>query len=107
MYQEFATQRRIESRDKTLETVHGWNQAFPDSKGTIHNIFASGNQVTVELTWNGTHKGDLAGPHGDAIPASGKSVEVPATQIVTVEDGKIKETHHYFNLMTILQQIGL
>jgi hypothetical protein len=82
-----------------------WRQAFPDAKGTIQKITASGNTVTAEILWEGTHKGPLASLAG-AIPATGKRVQMRAVQVATVQGGKLKQTNHYFDLMTMLQQIG-
>ena len=83
----------------------GWRRAIPDAKGTMQNIFARGNRVVAEIPWEGTHTGPLEGP-GGTIPATGKSIKVPASMVATTEGDKLKEVHHYFDLMTLLQQIG-
>jgi len=106
VYEELGTQRRIQGADEVIKADQGWKQAFPDAKGTIRNIFASGNLVTAEVVWEGTHRGALAGP-GGAIPATGKRVRVPAVLVATLQRDKIKETRHYFDMMTLLQQLGV
>ena len=105
VYDERGTQRRVQGRDEIVQTVLGWREAFPDAQGTIQNIFASGDRAVAEILWQGTHSGDLMGPTG-TISATGKRIQVPATMVVTTEGGKIKENHHYFDMMTLLQQIG-
>ena len=105
VYEEFATGRRIVGADPITEADMGWKQAFPDARGTIRNAVASGSTVTLEITWEGTHTGDLVGPHG-TIPASGRSVSLPAAQVVEVEGDKARSTRHYFDLMTLMSQIG-
>lgn len=105
VYEEMATQRRTQGRDATVQLAMEWRQAFPDAKGTIQRITASGNTVTAEILWEGTHKGTLTSPAG-AIPATGKRVQMRAVQVATVEAGKLKQTNHYFDLMTMLQQLG-
>lgn len=50
------------------------------------------------------HTGPLVGPAG-TIPASNKRTKVSAVQVVTVEGDKVKLTRHYFDLMSLLQQI--
>jgi ketosteroid isomerase-like protein len=45
-------------------------------------------------------------PTGQTLPPSGKAVKIRAAQCVIVEDGRITETRHYFDLMTLLSQIG-
>jgi steroid delta-isomerase-like uncharacterized protein len=105
VYQEFATGRRIEGSEQIIQANQGWKTAFPDAKGTINNAVASGNTVTLELTWTGTNTGPLEGPSG-AMPATGKSVTVPAAMVLTFEGEKTKETRHYFDMMGMLQQLG-
>ena len=105
IYDEVGSQRRIQGADQMAQAYQGWKQALPDGKGTIRNAFASGNSVAIEVTWTGTQTGPLVGP-GGTIPASGKSISVPGAQVITFQGNKIKEFRQYFDLMTLLQQIG-
>jgi hypothetical protein len=41
------------------------------------------------------------------IPASNKPIEMPACQIMRVVDGKLQSTSHYFDMLTMLTQIGV
>ena len=66
---------------------------------------ASGNKAALEVTWKGTHTGPLVTAEG-TIPASGKRQETPAAFVFTFEGGKVKESRHYFDSMTLLKQIG-
>ena len=104
-YEEFATQRRVKGADETLAIWRGWATAFPDSKGEIHNTFQSGDTVVVEVTWRGTHTGPLQTPRGTLSP-TGKRIELRACQINVVTNGKLQTTRHYFDLGTLLQQLG-
>jgi hypothetical protein len=45
-------------------------------------------------------------PDGQEMPASNRHGSVHACQVMQIEGGKIQATHAYFDLMTILQQIG-
>ena len=103
-YEEHGTGRVTSSRDEEVELTRGWRDAFPDARGTIRNIFASGDQAVAEITWEGTHKGNLDGPAG-TIPPSGKRITVPASMVVKVRDGEITESHHYFDMSTLVDQI--
>jgi ketosteroid isomerase-like protein len=58
------------------------------------------------VTWKGTHTGPLVTADG-TIPASGKRQETPGAIVFTFEGGKIKEDRQYFDLMTLLKQIGV
>ena len=103
-YEEHATQRVSTSRDEEVNLTRGWRQAFPDARGTIRNIFAADDRAVAEITWEGTHKGDLETPNG-RIPATGKRVNIPASMVVKVRDGVITESHHYFDTNTLVNQI--
>jgi steroid delta-isomerase-like uncharacterized protein len=104
-YHELATQRKVEGPEKIVELFKGWKTAFPDAAGTVTSAVGSGNTAVLEVTWTGTHSGPLETAEG-TIPASGKRQETPAANVFTFEGGKIKESRQYFDLMTLLKQIG-
>ena len=105
-YDEVATHRKTEGSDQILELWKGWATAFPDSKATFHNAFVSGNVVILELTWTGTHTGPLVTPDGE-VPATGKSLEMRAVQIQEIQDGKVASQRQYFDMATMMSQLGL
>ena len=105
MYDEKGTQRRIQGAGEIIEAWQGWAKAFPDSKATFVREFASGETVVLELVWKGVHTGSLQTPTG-TIPPSNKPIELPACQVVRVEGGKVKRASHYFDMLTMLTQIG-
>ncbi len=105
IYDEVATQRRIQGADQVVDAFKGWKQAMPDAKGTVTNAIASGNTATLEITWEGTQTGPMTGP-GGTIPASGKRQVTRAAIISTIEGGRIRESHQYFDMMALLQQLG-
>jgi steroid delta-isomerase-like uncharacterized protein len=104
--EEHATQRRLEGADAQIDAARGWKEAFPDGRGTIHGAYADGGTVTLELTWEGTQSGPMQAPDGQELPPSNRRGTVKACQVMEIENDKIKATRHYFDLMTILQQIG-
>jgi len=104
-YHELGTQRRIQGTDSIIQTLQEWKKAMTDSQGTVSNSFASGNLVAMEITWTGTHNGPFTGPAG-TLPASGKRQTTPAAMIVKFQGDKVQEIHHYFDMVTFLQQLG-
>src|ERR1700730_15579628 len=68
VYDEKATNRRLEGADQIIEAFQGWANAFPDSKATFIREFASGDTAVLELVWKGVHTGPLQTPTG-IIPA--------------------------------------
>jgi steroid delta-isomerase-like uncharacterized protein len=105
VYDEKATNRRLEGLGQIIEALQGWAQAFPDSKGTFIREFASNDTAILEIVWKGVHTGPLQTPTG-AIPASNKPIEVPACQVVRVKGDKIQSSAHYFDMLTLMKQIG-
>jgi steroid delta-isomerase-like uncharacterized protein len=106
VYDELATQRKVEGVDDVIEVWKGWANAMPDSKATFNSEVASGNTVVLEMTWRGTHKGPLQMPSGD-IPATGKKFELRACQVVEVANDKVKSVRHYFDMGSLLRQLGV
>jgi steroid delta-isomerase-like uncharacterized protein len=105
MYDEKATHRRIQGSDQIIQALQGWADAFPDAEGTFVREFAAGDTAVFELIWKGTHTGPLQTPSG-TIPASNRVVEIPACELMRVEGESIKYDSHYFDLLTLLTQIG-
>jgi steroid delta-isomerase-like uncharacterized protein len=105
VYDEKGTHRRLQGAGEIIEAWQGWAKAFPDSKATFVRAFVSGDTAVLELVWKGVHTGPLQTPTG-TIPPSNKPIELPACQIVQVEGGKVKSATHYFDMLTMLTQIG-
>jgi steroid delta-isomerase-like uncharacterized protein len=105
VYDEPGTQRHAEGTDAILDINRGWKEAFPDAHGTVERAVGSNGTVTLEITWEGTQSGTLQTPEGD-LPPSNRRVVVKAAQVLDVEGEKIRESHHYFDLAGMLQQLG-
>jgi steroid delta-isomerase-like uncharacterized protein len=106
VYDEVGTGRRIEGADAILEVNKAWKAALPDSQGTIEDALSCDDRVVLRITWSGTQSGPLPLPTGGEIPPSNRQINVPACQIVRVADGKLVEAIHYFDMLTLLEQIG-
>jgi len=106
-YDEVATGRKATGKDATLDLWKGWAEAFPDSKGAYRAVHVAENgTVVLEVTWKGTHRGPLRTPNGP-IAATGKSIEVPACMVVEIADEKARTQRHYFDMTTLLRQLGV
>jgi steroid delta-isomerase-like uncharacterized protein len=105
VYEELATQRKVQGPDRIVEASKGWKETFPDAKGTITKVIEGDDTVVLEITWQGTHTGDLISSMG-AIPPTHKPVTLRAVQVVRFKGDKVIETRHFFDLMTLLGQIG-
>ena len=78
---------------------------MPDVKGTVTSAVESGQEVVLEVTWEGTQTGEMVTEQG-TIPPSGKRQRTPAAFVFDFESGKLKESRHYFDMLTFLKQIG-
>jgi steroid delta-isomerase-like uncharacterized protein len=105
--EELSTQRRLEGADAQVDAAREWKQAFPDGHGTVERECVDGNTVAFEIVWEGTQSGAMATPDGQELPPSNRQVKIKACQVVEVEGNRIVATRHYFDLMTLLQQIGV
>jgi predicted ester cyclase len=79
--------------------------AFPDLHREILSIWSSGDVVFVEMSFNGTHTGDMKTPSG-VIPMTGKVIKVPTLDVFKVRDNKVVEFHCYSVGLQILRQLG-
>lgn len=105
LYNEVGTQRRLQGVAEIVQGLQGWKEAMPDVKGTVTNAFANVDRAVLEITWEGTHTGPLAGP-GGTIPASGKRQVTPSAWVFDFDGDKIRESRNYFDMLALLQQIG-
>lgn len=107
IYDEIATGRTVTGADQTLEAWKGWAQAFPDSKASFQGARATTDgTVILELTWKGTHKGPLQTPAGSIAP-TGKAIDVRACAIVEIAGERARTQRHYFDMATLLRQLGV
>ena len=77
--------------------------AFPDGKIDVQRVHAvSDNVAIVEFIASGTHKGDLMG-----IAPTGRSMTMPVCNVIEVRDGKIYAEREYFDMLHMMQQLGV
>lgn len=106
VYDEVATSRTLRGVGEVIPVWQGWKEAMPDVKGTVTNACATGKTVVLEVTWKGTHTGPLQGPSG-TVPATGKQQTTRSGWVMNFDGGKIKESRHYFDMLSFMQQLGI
>jgi steroid delta-isomerase-like uncharacterized protein len=79
-----------------------FRSVFPDSSHTIEDMIAEGDRVVTRFTFHGTQRGELMG-----IPATGKQVAVQGMVIDRLSAGKIMEEWVSFDMMGMMQQLGV
>lgn len=86
----------------------GWYSGFPDGRTEILKIAAATDgTVVTEFLGRGTHNGPLAGPGGKVIPATGRTVSTRFCQVATVEGDLIAGARLYYDLVSLMAQLGL
>ena len=83
-----------------------FSEGFPVGEVEVTNVFATEDQAVVELVGRGTNTGPLHLPTGD-VPATGRPAELRFCYVMQIRDGKFVSLHLYYNIMTMLQQLGL
>jgi steroid delta-isomerase-like uncharacterized protein len=73
-------------RDAWREGFEMMRRAFPDLEGRVEDVVAADDEVTVRLTFRGTHRGEFQG-----IPATGREVDYVSHEIYRVENGLFAE----------------
>ena len=76
--------------------------AFPDYRLEIVSSIISGDLAAIEWVMTGTHTGPIFN-----VQVTGKSILIRGTSITELQDGKIRRNSDYYNLMTLLQQLGV
>ena len=97
----------LRGRDQIVAWSKELFDAFPDATYEPVNEYEAGNTAIDEGYFVGTNTGPLQGPTGETIPATGKSVRMPACDIATVENGVITRHRFYYDQMDFLGQLGL
>jgi steroid delta-isomerase-like uncharacterized protein len=104
-YNEIGTERSLRGADEVVEALQGWKTAMPDVKGTVKSAIEGDDRVVLEVEWEGTQTGEMVTEQG-TIPPSGKRQRTPSAFLFDYENGKLKESRHYFDMLSFLKQIG-
>ncbi len=84
------------------EFVTAYRTALPDMHMTVDDLIAEGDKVVWRFTARGTHDGPLM-----SLPPSGRPVVTTGIVISRFVDGKWAEDWLNFDLLGMLQQIGV
>ena len=78
-----------------------FTSAFPNARIRVDSAIQEGDLVASRWTITGTHDGPFQG-----VPATGRTVVIPAVDMSRVVDGKIAEHWSQFDIIGAMQQIG-
>ena len=77
-------------------------RAFPDLAITLDDCLVDGDRMALYWTWQGTQRGTFM-----HIPATGHTVRVRGTSLVTLEEGKIRRALRIWDLAGLLRDLKL
>lgn len=81
---------------------HDSREAFPDQRNELVALHHADDAVIVEFDLTGTHRGPLRG-----IPPTGKEFTCRTLALFLFEEDRLVCERVYFDLATILGQLGL
>jgi steroid delta-isomerase-like uncharacterized protein len=91
----------IRGLDVYREVLREAIATFPDLDPQVQVILAEGDMVSSVHRVRGTHEGDY-----DGIPPSHRGFDLFASDLFTLRDDKIVEHQEFYDVLTILRQIG-
>jgi len=97
----------VRGRHYRVAMVRGIMDAFPDGRVEVERAFGDGDLGCLQVRFEGTHTGPLAGPGGAEIPPTGRRVEFFYCVVVRFEDGLAVEIDEYYDQLDLLAQIGV
>jgi steroid delta-isomerase-like uncharacterized protein len=88
--------------DSLMRHIEMCRSGFPDLKSSIDDTIAERNEVVHHWTIRGTHKGQFLG-----LAPTNRTATVSGTSIHRIEGGKIVEQWSDWNLMSLMEQLGV
>jgi steroid delta-isomerase-like uncharacterized protein len=88
--------------DSIRQHINTCRSGFPDLRFTIDDMIAERDEVVAHWTARGTHQGTFLG-----VAPTKKSAQVSGTSICRIKNGKISEQYMDWNLLTLLEQLGV
>jgi steroid delta-isomerase-like uncharacterized protein len=86
----------------TKDHIELCRRAFPDLKFTINDTIAERNEVVLNWTVRGTHKGQFLG-----MQPTNRHATIDGTSIYRLDGSKIAEAHANWNLAGLMAQLGV
>ncbi len=88
--------------DNIPQHIASCRSGFPDLRFTTEDMIGERNEVVVHWTARGTHTGPFLG-----MPPTNRPCNVSGTSIYRMEGGKIVELWADWNVMTLMEQLGV
>ena len=103
-YREEPFAGHIEGRDGMAEHVLWHHHVYPDIEISIEEYAFDGEILFNRWRFKGTH---LRQPPDSEIMPTGKELDFLGTSFMHIKDGKMVDEYVYYNLLGVLQSLGL
>ncbi|HVL89632.1 MAG TPA: ester cyclase [Actinomycetota bacterium] len=90
-----------------VEFLSPFFRAFPDAEYQAIAQLESDKTAIDEGIFTGTHTEPMEALGGETIPPTNKRISMRSCDVATVEGGKITEHHFYFDMLSMLEQLGI
>jgi steroid delta-isomerase-like uncharacterized protein len=98
--------RTFKGPDGHRQFVQSWLTGFPDGQVQATSLFTTEDQGHLEYLARGTNTGPFPYASGQ-IPPTGRRVEFRVSAGFQFREGKVASIHYYYDLLSVLQQLGL
>lgn len=88
--------------DNIRSHIENCRRGFPDMRFTIDDTIAEGNEVVHHWTVTGTHRGQFLG-----LAPTNRQATVSGSSIFRIQNSKIAEQWSDWNLMSLMEQLGI
>jgi len=106
-WEDIAVNRKIAGVDEGIEAWQTFTLAFLNIQAIVVNPFVrESNVVSNETIVSGTHTGPMQ-ILDTVIQAMDKAVKMRTCRIIEFGGDKVKSIREYFDMMNVLQQLGL
>ena len=99
--EDVALSQTYHGKEEVRSYIHMFLTAFSGLDISLSNYLVSGDWAIVEGTIKGTHTGPFLG-----YAPTGRQIEFKTCRIFSLRDGLIYRGRAYYDLATILRQIG-
>ena len=90
------------NKDEFKASWRDFFAACPDFRVEWKTLFVAGDWAGGEWVMSGTQTGDWP-----ILPATGKSVTLRGAAIIELKDGRIKRNADYWDMLSLMQQLGV
>lgn len=103
VFEDLAFELVVHGQPAMQAAAADYMRAVPDLRLPLVGGFAAGDWVAAEWGFSGTDEGGIIA----GVPPTGKRFDVRGASLFLLRDGKIAHETDFYNLATILRQLGL